>query len=92
MGITMDARERIIAFIPEYVCYLLNRLHEGSDGKTPYERSRGKRASILGLEFGERVLFKIPPKQKMAKIEARWTEGVFVGVRRRSNEVIVSDE
>jgi hypothetical protein len=29
-----------------------------SDGKTPYERVKGKRGEMLGLEFGERVLWK----------------------------------
>ena len=29
----MDARERIMAFIPEYTAGLLNRLDQGDDGK-----------------------------------------------------------
>ena len=59
LGRRLDARERIVAFLPEYVAYLLNRLKEGKDGKTVYERIRGKKASVVGLEFGERVLYKI---------------------------------
>ena len=64
----VDARERIVAFIPSYVAYLLNRLHEGIDGKTPYQRVRGKKPAVLGLEFGERVFFKHGPGSKLAKI------------------------
>ena len=53
----VDARERIVAFIPEYAAYLLNRLQSGWDGKVAYERIRGKKPSVMGLDFGEKVLF-----------------------------------
>ena len=55
LGVDIDARERIIAFIPEYAAYLMNRLRKGDDGKTPHERLKGKRPTILGVEFGEKV-------------------------------------
>eukprot|EP00973_Karenia_brevis_P035664 4920734-Karenia_brevis.AAC.1 len=41
----IDARERIVAFIPQYAAYLYNRLHRGDDGKVSYERVKGKRPS-----------------------------------------------
>ena len=50
----MDTRERIGMFFPEYAAYLKNRLEEGKDGKAPYERSKGKEPTVLGLEFGEK--------------------------------------
>eukprot|EP00973_Karenia_brevis_P046933 6511772-Karenia_brevis.AAC.1 len=34
----VDAKERIVAFIPQYAAYLYNRLHRGDDGKVGYER------------------------------------------------------
>ena len=40
-------------FLPEYAAYLLNRLEVGKDGKTAYERAKGKLATVVGLEFGE---------------------------------------
>ena len=42
MGKQMAANEKIVAWIPEYAAYLLNRLHKAKDGKTVYERVRGK--------------------------------------------------
>ena len=39
----VDARERIVAFIPEYAAYLENRLSQGSDGVVAYERIKGKK-------------------------------------------------
>ena len=58
VGVKIDGRERIVAYIPEYAAYLLNKLQMGSDGKVAYERIKGKRLWILGLEFGEKVLYK----------------------------------
>ena len=34
LGIKLDARERTVAFILEYVAYLMNRLCKGNDGKS----------------------------------------------------------
>jgi hypothetical protein len=49
LGRKVDARERIVAFIPEYAAYLMNRLVQGADGKVAYERIKGKKPSILGI-------------------------------------------
>ena len=83
----VDTERRIVTFMAEYAGYLLNRLEVGKDGKTAYERSRGKKASVLGLEFGEKCLWKKRPKEKMEKINTRWEFGIFVGIRRRGGEV-----
>ena len=48
IGRRVDAKERIVAFIPEYAAYLLNRLQRGEDGMVPYERVKGKNPTILG--------------------------------------------
>jgi len=45
----LDSRDRIVMFIPEYAAYLLNRLEIGHDGKTAYERSKGKKPTVIGI-------------------------------------------
>ena len=62
----------------------------GSDGKTAYERSKDKKVKWLGVEFGEKVLFRKKAKGHLEKLEARWEHGIFVGVRSRSNEIWVA--
>ena len=88
LGRKVDARERIVAFIPEYAAYLLSRLLQGDDGKVAYERVKGKKPTVLGVECGEKVLYKIKLGSKLEKINARWDYGIFVGVRRRSGELM----
>ena len=68
----------------------MNRLKKGEDGKVAYERSRGKKPTVLGVEFGEKLLFKVPKATKMEKLMPRWKPGIFVGVRRRSGELMVA--
>jgi hypothetical protein len=41
----------------EWAALVLNRYEVGKDGKTPYERCKGKKATTMGLEFGEAVLW-----------------------------------
>ena len=79
LGRKLDSRERIVAFIPEYVAYLMNRLCQGEDGKVPYERVKGKKPTVLGVEFGEKILYKVKRGAKLEKIRARWEYGIFVG-------------
>ena len=90
LGRKVSTRERIVAFIPDYVGYLINRLKKGEDGKVGYERCKGKKPTVIGVEFGEKLLFRRRTGQKMEKMNERWQYGIFVGVRRRSNEPMIA--
>ena len=68
IGRKLDARERIVHFIPEYGAYLINRLEVGKDGKVAYDRAKGKKPIVLGVEFGEQLLYKVKPASKMEKM------------------------
>ena len=68
----------------------MNRLEVGKDGKVAYDRAKGKKPTVLGVEFGEKLLYKVKPAAKLEKINSRWEFGIFVGVRRRSGEVWVA--
>ena len=84
----IKADSPIVTFMAEYASYLLNRLEVGKDGKTAYERTKGKRATILGVEFGEKVMWKKRAKPKMQKLDPKWDFGILIGVRRRSGELL----
>ena len=71
----------------EIVGYMMNRVEVASDGKTPYERVKGKRSEVVGLEFCEKVLWKYHPGKRMVKVDL-W---LVVGVTCRSGELIVVD-
>jgi hypothetical protein len=91
LGVGIDAKEKVVVFMAEYAAYLQCRLEVGLDGKTAYERTKGKASKILGVEFGEKLLVKRKIKSgKMEKLKPKWDYGIFVGVRPRSGEVIIA--
>ena len=57
-------------FILEYASYLMNRLEVGKDGKVAYDRAKGKKPTVLGVEFGEKLLYKVKPTAKLQKINS----------------------
>ena len=56
IGMDIDAESKIVTFMAEYASYLMNRLEVGKDGKTACERTKGKAATVLGIEFGEKLV------------------------------------
>ena len=56
--VKIGARHSIVPWLVEYAAVLLNRFEVGRDGRTAFERSKGRKARTLGLEFGEAVLWK----------------------------------
>ena len=60
----LESRDRIVMFIPEYAAYLLNCLEVWQNGKTAYERTKGKKPTVLGVQFGSKNLHKIHQKRR----------------------------
>ena len=90
LGTQVDAGANIVTFMAEYVSFLLNSLEVGKERKTAYGGAKGKSATVLGIEFGEKLLWKKKAQSKMDKISSRWEYGIFVGVRVQSGEFWVA--
>ena len=88
LGVKWDYDHAVWAWMAEYASYLLNRFEVGHDGKTSYERCKGKRAKVLGLEFGESVWWKRRPEGGgLGKLVTRWKEGVFLGCKAATAQI-----
>ena len=82
----------IIGFLVEYAGFLLNRCEVGKEGRTAFERCKGKRARTAGIEFGESVVWKkTHVSGALGKLFSSWNDGVFLGVRGKSGEYIIGD-
>ena len=65
----------------------------GADGKTAYERSRGKTARLPWVEFGEGVLWKRRREGgPLGKLTCMWDDGIFLRVKGSTGEMIVGDD
>ena len=77
----------------EYAAFLTTRCEVGKDGKTAYERVKGKEARVQGFEFGEGVLWKRKRAGgPLGKLTCMWEDGVFLGVKGSIGELIVGDQ
>lgn len=89
-GVEIPAKHPILPWLVEYSAFLLNRFEVGHDGKTAYERLKGKQARTLGVEFAEAILWKSKPSGgALGKLSSLWDDGIFLGVRGKSGEIIV---
>ena len=72
-GVKIGSKHAVIPWIVEYAAHLLNRFEVSHDGKTAYERYKGKFAKHMGIEFGEGVLWiRRPIGGAMAKMTILW--------------------
>ncbi len=89
-GLQFKPKHPLMTWLIEYAGHLLNRFEVSHGGKTSYERCKGKRAKTLGIEFGESVLWKRKAVGgAMAKMTCLREDGVYLGVRGASGDIIV---
>ena len=89
-AVQLHPRHPIFPWMAEYAAVLLNRLEISKDGKTSYERLKGKRAKVLGIEFGEKVLWRRRPiGNALGKLSCMWEDGIYLGVKGTTGEIIV---
>ena len=67
----------------------MNRCDNGSNGKTPLQRRRGREGSTPILEFGEKILYMPAKPRSGGEWEPRFYPGVFVGMLNSSSEAAV---
>ena len=69
-----------------------NSIEVRKDVKTAFERCKGQMSRTLAIEFGEGVLWERKPiAGALGKISCMWDDGVCLGLRGASGELIVSD-
>ena len=70
----------LMAWLVEHVSDVITKYLQSSDGKTGYQRLFGKQVHEEGLEFGERVMYRLKRTQDMGVVlDARWKPGIWLG-------------
>ena len=90
----IPATHGITPWLLQHAFTILNTRTRGPDGKTPWERVKGRDFRQPILAFGECILYKLPVKGPRSdpdgNVGTRWIDGVFLGYSRASNAYIVS--
>ena len=79
----------LIPWMVIHAARTINRYHVAPDGKTNYERWKGKRFKREVAEFGETVMYLKPGTKGKDKFNSRWEKGVWLGVKDDTGEVII---
>ena len=72
---------------------LSSRFEVGADGRTPYQRLKGKECKAKIPSFGEQVFYgPLRPSGARLKLDAKYREGTFLGIKEGTNEYYVGAE
>ena len=83
----------LIAWLVEHAAFVRTTGVIGRDGKTAYGRIRGTEHSLRLPFFAERVRYKCRSRERgISGEDIRWSNGVFLGVHRRTNQYVVFDD
>ena len=88
-GCIIKPTHPIMTWICRYPGFMINRFARGKDGRTPYERRRGKRYKKAMTPFGEKVMYLPAGKRSTTGHADKWQEGIFLGIQSRSDEVVI---
>ena len=89
--IKLESQDIIMQWMVRWGAMLPSRFLAGKDGKTPYERRRGRKCQVPTEKFGEMVWYKELKSKTEAqnKLEDQWREGIWLGHTRDSNEAVI---
>ena len=89
--IKIGTQEAIVQWIVRWAAMLVSRYLVGRDGRTAYERRRGRACRAPVAAFGEKVWYKQvrDSKERKDKFESEWMQGIWLGHSRNTNETII---
>ncbi len=92
VGYLLEGPHPALAWLIEHAADILSKYLMGDDGKTAPERLTGKPRDKELVEFGEKVHYRFEERRgKENKLDVKWGEGFFLGVRWRTGEMIVGN-
>ena len=91
LGLKLSSKHPVMTWLVEHSADLISKYQVGEDGKTAYERWKGKRFTMEEIEFGEKIHYRMNMKNKtqQEKLEARYGEGFYMGRWWRTGEALV---
>ena len=90
LGQGLPIEHPVVAWLIEHAADILNKTQVGRDGRTPYERLKGRKYAGVFLEFGAQVMLKVSGKLQGGLMQERWVDGTWLGMRWSSQEHLVA--
>ena len=89
IGAKISVHDVVFAWLVRHMTDAHSKFHIGADGRTAYERLKGKPYAGIMLPFGEAVLHRVIGKVQGGDMRERWMDGVFLGRTHESDEALV---
>ena len=93
-GFDIDTKHPALKWLIQHAGAIITRFMTGVDGKTAWERERGKKYRRQLPEFGECVHY-MPIRRsgsKLMKLAPRLQNGIFLGIRESNDELFIGTE
>jgi len=90
IGAEVKVESPVFAWLVEHAADLHNKFHVYADGKTSYEKVKGRKYKGEILEFGQAVHHRVPGKTQGGLMAPRWLPGTWIGKRFSSEEHVVA--
>ena len=88
-NISLKRDDCSIPWMIKHAADMIRRMLVGKDGRTAYERIKGKKFKGELIEFGEVIWYMKPGTKGVNKFDSRWETGIWLGIRDESGESIV---
>ena len=92
LGRKLTAVSALYPWAVRHANFLHNRLQPQQHGATPFEQIQHREYKSQMLPFASSVLMRQPAALEQAKLEPRWTRGLWLGRRTESDEHIVGTQ
>ena len=91
IGKKINKRCPILDWLIQHAGNIITCFKLQTDGRTAYQRLKGKKAAATLVPFGEKVLFQpVTHGTKRNKLDPRWEYGIYLGFHLRSMEAWIS--
>jgi hypothetical protein len=84
LEVKVPVTREIVTWMVEHAADLLNKFLVGPDGRTAFERLKGTKYRGETVEFGRKILYKIPCKPDGGLMTERWVTGIWLGKKFQS--------
>ena len=91
LGVNIQLNHPVISWIVSHAGYIATHYMIKSDGRTPYEKLKGKETKKEMCEIGEKVHYMpLKGKHGRASLDQRFDIGIWLGINERNSEVFVA--
>ena len=88
-GKSIGESSDVLPWLIRHAAMTLNIGQRGEDGRSAWERVKGRAYNRDIPDFGEKVMYLLPESVGVSKLDSRWSTGHFLGIRDEFNELLI---